>query len=454
MTIKSQNSSESIKPVYVWIWLDSHAPVVAGVITSRVGRDGAVTHGFRYGESYKARKNAIDIYSPELPLRGAGLILSAHRAARGAPALAGCLRDAMPDAWGRRVIVNRLTSARRDDINVDMFDETTYMLNSGSDRIGALDFQESPTDYVPRNPGGASIDILIEASRTVEMGKKLPSHLDGAIFHGNSIGGARPKAMVDYEKRKYLLKFPSTTDVFPVIKGEYVAMRLAALSGIDVAPVRILKIGSTDVLAIERFDRVKAGAQWLRRPMVSALTMLGLDEMTSRYASYRDLADIIRRMSKSHHADSLRDLFARISFNILVGNTDDHARNHAAFWDGKHLTMTPAYDICPQMRTGHIASQAMLISDGDRSSRLITCLYAAPSFGLRRAEAIDLIKGQIDLINSEYINVCDEAGLGEIDRESLWGNQFMNPFCFEEWPEQRPMVAISRNATIGGAPAA
>src|SRR3546814_12149439 len=100
--------------------------------------------------------------------------------------------------------------------------------------------------------------------------------------------------------------------------------------------------------------------------MVSALTMFELDEMMAPYASYETLAEIIRHRFTAPKA-TLRELFGRMVFNILCGNTDDHARNHAAFWDGKMLELTPAYDICPQSRTGNIASQAMLIVGNDRS---------------------------------------------------------------------------------------
>src|SRR3546814_2737221 len=106
--------------------------------------------------------------------------------------------------------------------------------------------------------------------------------------------------------------------------------------------------------------------------------MLGLDEMMARYASYQDLAEIVRHRFTDPSA-ILRQLFARIVFNILCGNTDDHARNHAAFWDGERLTLTPAYDICPQGRSGQEASQAMLISGQNRMSRIVTNSEETPT---------------------------------------------------------------------------
>ena len=82
--------------------------------------------------------------------------------------------------------------------------------------------------------------------------------------------------------------------------------------------------------------------------------------MIAQYASYETFAEIIRHRF-TNPRKSLEEVFSRLVFNILCGNTDDHARNHAAFGDGKDLTLTPAYDICSQNRAGNEASQAMLI---------------------------------------------------------------------------------------------
>jgi serine/threonine-protein kinase HipA len=168
---------------------------------------------------------------------------------------------------------------------------------------------------------------------------------------------------------------------------------------------------------------------WTRNAMVSALTMLALDEMMARYASYQDLAAIIRHRFPDAAA-TLRELFARIVFNILCGNTDDHARNHAAFWDGSRLTLTPAYDICPQGRSGGEASQAMLISGQDRMSRIATCLEAAHHFLMAEGDAIAIVQAQMRSIGENWVAVCDEADLGEAERNFFWGRQFLNRFAF------------------------
>ena len=211
-------------------------------------------------------------------------------------------------------------------------------MESGSDRIGALDFQQSPTEYIPRSANNARLEELMESAQRVEQGVPLTPELDQALFHGSSIGGARPKALIEEHGSKYIAKFSSSTDVYSVVKAEFIAMRLAKIARLDVAPVKLIKAAGKDVLLIERFDRTKSGDDWTRKLMISALTMFGLSDMTARYASYEDLAEIIRHRF-SDPKDTLKEMYGRLVFNILCGNTDDHARNHAAFWDGKELPL-------------------------------------------------------------------------------------------------------------------
>ena len=406
--------------IFVWIWLPGETePVVAGKLASQ-----GTEYVFNYGKSYLERANAIAIYDAELPLRQ-GLI----------PLLPGlnipgCLRDAAPDAWGRRVILNKKFGKKASGVVPAAIDELTYLMESGSDRIGALDFQLSPTLYEPRHASCASLEELAEATELVEKGVPLTEELAQALHHGSSIGGARPKALVQSDSKNFIAKFSTSSDLYSVVKAEYVAMRLAAMAGLNVAPVSLERAASKDVLLVERFDRIASTRGWQRKSIVSALTLLKLDEMMARYASYEDLAELVRSKFKNA-PETLRELFARIVFNVLVGNTDDHARNHAAFWDGDMLVLTPAYDICPQTRHGRTASQAMIITDNDRSSRIATCIEAAPHFLLSEEEAFQIVEKQIICLAENWAAVCDEASLSEVDRNLLWGNQFLNPFIFE-----------------------
>ena len=451
-------TSESAGPrqAFVWIWLpDRIAPVVAGRVRAQGDR-----YVFSYGRSYLAREEAVSIYPPELPLRAGVLAPTAPPAIvdimrRGLrdvpPEIAGALRDAMPDAWGRRVVAYRLAETR------EPMDEITYMLLSGSDRIGALDFQASAKEYVPRDPHDVSLAELLGAAERLERDLPLSRALAEALLHSASIGGARPKALVRGDGKRHVAKFASAGDqLFNVMKAEYAAMRLGALAGLDVAAVRLARSADKDVLLVERFDRERVDGGWARRAMVSAFTVLGLHDYTADTASYERLADKIRQ-GFARPAETLRELFGRMTFNVLVGNTDDHARNHAAFSGGGRLKLTPAYDVCPQPRSGGDAFQAMRIHRRQRRSQLTVCLAAAEKFLLSREQALAIVRRQTAVIAQNWDAACSEAALSDKDRRHLWRRQFLNDSVFAGLEEElgevmrlRETAPSSTESPLGG----
>ena len=415
-------TSDTTRPreAFVWIWLPGRtAPVVAGRVHAE--DDHFV---FTYGRSYLARDDAIPVYAPELPLRSGAIVPEPPLE------IANALRDASPDAWGRRVVAHRLAGGRGGANEFADLDELTFMLRSGSDRTGALDFQASSRHYVPREADNETLERLMDSADRVDRGLPLAPDLAEALQHGTAIGGARPKALIRDGETKYVAKFSSSTDTFSVVKAEFIAMRLAGLAELNVAPVRLVRAMNKDVLLIKRFDREPVEDGWKRRAMVSALTLLGLDERFAAHASYEALADIVRARFTAP-AETLEQLFARMTFNILVGNTDDHARNHAAFWDGTSLTLTPAYDICPQSRTGREASQAMQIHGRGRRSQLSLCLAAANKFLLSEDQALAIMEHQIAVLGANWDAVCSEAELADTDRRLQWRRQILNDLAFE-----------------------
>jgi serine/threonine-protein kinase HipA len=412
-------TSSDPRQAFVWTWLPGASePVVAG----RIDADGPM-HTFTYARSYRRRQDAMSLYEPELPLVPGSLRPVVDLT------IAGCLRDSAPDAWGQRVILARHLGHLTRASDVSELSLLTYLLESGTDRIGALDFQDSPTKYVPRPMSSATLEQLMGAAADIENGRLLPPALAEALTRGTSIGGARPKVLLTDEGRDLIAKFSSTTDIRPVVKAEGVAMDLARRVGLNVAPVQVTEVAGKDVLLVERFDRPGGGQ---RRHLVSALTILGLDEFTgARYGSYADLADHIRQ-SFTSPAATLRELFSRIVFNILVGNTDDHPRNHAAYINADGgLTLSPAYDICPQPRSVPQANQAMAIGrDGQRTSQIITCLTACETYLLSSAQAQAIIDEQIEIIRTQWDEAARAARLTELDRRQLYGREILNEFIF------------------------
>ncbi len=229
--------------------------------------------------------------------------------------------------------------------------------------------------------------------------------LTDAFVHGTSVGGARPKVLVRDGSTQWIAKLSTSSDPYPVVKAEALAMALAGHVGLDVPRTTLTTSLGREVLLVERFDRPGGGR---RRLMVSALTLLGFgDFLGARYSSYLEVLDVLRRYGRDGDTAG-RKLFERIVFNVAVGNTDDHARNHAAFWDGRELDLTPAYDLCPQLRSGTEARQAMdITADGRRDSSFAVCAAAAGSYGLSPQQAHEIIDGQVAAIRDGWGSAAD-----------------------------------------------
>lgn len=362
---------------------------------------------FRYGQRYLGRDEAIALYGPELPLLDEWID---PPDGLDAP---GCLTDAAPDSWGRRIIETRFGGVEQTLL--------TYLTQAGSDRIGALDFQASPTEYVPRGETSVALEDLAQAADRLMKGEPIPTQLDAALRAGSSVGGARPKALLYDGTRTLIAKFSAPTDTLPMVRAEMLAMRMASRCGLDVAPVELTQADGRDVLLVERFDR-KAGTGE-RHMIISALTMLGLPQYAPRDASYAKVSELmLLRFADPVH--DRRELFSRIIFNVLCGNTDDHARNHAAFWDGRDLSLTPAYDICPYPRGGHEAVQAMIIGGRDdrfRFSQITGCIERAGLYGLTSEEASEIADTQLETIRTSWDEACDEARLTKDERATYRG---------------------------------
>lgn len=280
MTRSTSDHARDQRDAFVWVWLPGRTtPVVAGRVRHQPGGS---RYEFGYARSYLERPDSISLYPPELPLRAGWQQPPPNMA------IASDLRDAGPDSWGQRVILERIHGAKGAAADTGDLDQITYFLESGSNRIGGLDFQTGPTEYVPRERS-ATLDELHAAADALQEGRDLPEDLGAALLRGTSIGGARPKALIDVDGVPHIAKFSSTSDPYPVVNAEALALEFARRVGIATTQSFLTTSLGRDVLVIERFDRPPAGG---RRLLVSGLTMLGLDEMEGRYATYPDLLDV------------------------------------------------------------------------------------------------------------------------------------------------------------------
>lgn len=375
---------------FVWRW---HPGATQPVLCGRLYVDGG-TLWFVYRRVYRGSRDALAL-SPHMPIQADPFMM------RSADILPRPLADAGPDAWGRRVIEYRSGTSG--------LDELSYLVNSRSDRIGAFEFTAT-TEPPELKPPQASLQQLMEAAESLEQERPLDPELQDALEHGTSIGGARPKATLRDGKRFLIAKFSSTTDHWPVVRAEFAGMLLAQRCGISIPWIKLASVGGKDVLLLERFDRVLSEKGAERRQLLSALSLLDLEEFDGPRASYTRLAETLRRYG---HVQDARDLFRRMVYNILIGNTDDHAKNHSAFWDGTTARLTPAYDVVPYLRVGQEARQAMIVGDEGRSSTMRNALSACESFGLTKEKAAAITEEVESIIRSDWNACFEQAGIAE-----------------------------------------
>lgn len=374
---------------FVWRW---HPGAAEPVLCGRLFVDAGVMH-FVFGRSYRARADAIAL-SPSLPVDD-----TVHRL-RLANQIPRALADAGPDLWGRRVLEYQGTHIES---------ELDYLLSGGGDRIGAFEFTPSTDPPAPPAPS-ATYEQLQSAAVSVEREQPLSPELEQALQHGTSIGGARPKATAVDGHRRLIVKLSSTTDTWPIVRLEAAGLALARQCRIPTPPAEVLTLDGKDVLLVERFDRLHNGEHQGRRQLLSALSLLDLQEDEHQASAYPTLAEVLRRWGSLEDA---QQLYRRMVFNILVGNTDDHAKNHSAFWDGYRLALTPAYDIVPLPRFSQQSNQAMTVGEQGRASCLSNARSQAAAFGLTPEQAQQVEEEVVDGIRTRWRQVFAEQGVTE-----------------------------------------
>jgi serine/threonine-protein kinase HipA len=314
--------------------------VTAGRFRIIEGSPGSVGE-YIYGRSYRERPDAVELDPVELLLKP-GIFETAKMGG-----FFGAIRDSMPDAWGRRVIERHRGG---------ILYEIDYLTGAPDDRAGALGFGKNVDPPFPENRYNRTLDLerlqrvadAIIADDPVPDGSAGEQVEDLLIFGGTSMGGARPKVVVEDDEALWLAKFSRQDDNWNHPRIEHGLLELAKTCGLNVANSKITTIGGRDTLLVRRFDRDRTETGYRRHRMVSAVTLLRTDDdATARTNwSYLLLADEVRRVS-ARPEDDLRELFGRMCFNAAISNMDDHPRNHAMLAKGMHWRLSPAYDLTP-----------------------------------------------------------------------------------------------------------
>jgi serine/threonine-protein kinase HipA len=420
-------NTTSERRAYVYVQLPGMVDTVpAALLKVEKLPDGTHIGRFRYGERYLARKGAIALDPFQLPL---GDTVQEFTRLKGIP---GAVRDAGPDAWGRRVIEHNLQRRPGD------LEEIDYLLNGPQDGAGYLTFglTREPTAFKRRFNRTHQLAELITAAEAIEMGGRVPEHILLHLEPGTSMGGARPKATIEDGNRLWIGKFPEKADRCNFQKVEYATLELARRCGLAVCNARLQSVAAHDVLMLERFDREYAEGSYLRFGLVSGLTVLDCDDnyLDRERWSYPLLADQLRRWSEKPGADRI-ELFRRIVFNAAVTNNDDHPRNHAVLRTARGWRLTPAYDLVPAPLVSlERRDLAMTIGSYGRTASIYNLVSQCERFGLTMEAARKEIENIVTIARTwrEHFHAC---GVSPKDIDYIAPAFLPECFFFEKPPE-------------------
>lgn len=416
MTSDATRSSKASE-CFVYITLPRQTEAVtAGRFGLTNDRRGTTRGRFVYGRSYLARADAVAIDPVELKLS-----VETYETAR-LEGVFGALRDSGPDYWGRRVIEKHSGKARLGELD--------YLLESSDDRAGALGFGLGQTPPGPRRNFNKTLDLeKLQQVAEAFMRDEAPTpdsdaaQVQALLLLGTSMGGARPKAVVEDDDGLWLAKFNRDDDRWNNTRVEHAMLALAQTCGISTATSRVEKIGGKDVLLVRRFDREKVQKGYTRARMISGLTLLRADEAAGARDrwSYVFMAEELRRVVSEPNKDAA-ELFRRMIFNALISNIDDHPRNHALIAKDKDWKLSPAYDLTPSPVIAQDRRDlAMIVGDQGRFANAKNLLSQHARFLLDANEAKALVSDMTERVQTTWYDVARGQGVSEKDAETIKG---------------------------------
>lgn len=399
----------------VFVGTDPDRPFAAAKFAVDANGDGH----FRYGRSFLGYGEAFALDPLTLPLSGDQMLVTRHR-----DGSYGILSDAGPNTWGVRLTAS-IFKQRNQPLPTTIVD---WLLEASHHGSGCLAFSPSPTilPAPPRAPAPAS-GLNKRLLRVIEqLASNADTELDDEALRlvspGASLGGVRPKTVVMHEGVEHIAKFSRADDKFNVPTAEYATLRLAHKAGIDVPEFELESIADKPVLLVARFDRTPTGG---RLHYISAKTLININtlsenqrEFKTRY-SYAGIAESTRGISDRSVADS-KELFRRMVFNILVGNVDDHLRNHGYLMNRQgNYVLSPAFDLVPHLEAMN-APQSIGVGAYGPASTMENASSQCGRFFLRPNEARDII-GEVREVVSNWRQEFRDAGMTNTDIYTLTG---------------------------------
>jgi len=400
---------------YVYITLPGETKfVTAGKFELTTDRQGIPTGKFVYGRKYLARENAVAIDPLELKLSNKTYETKLLKG------IFGSLRDASPDYWGRRVIEKHIGQTQLGEID--------YLLHSPDDRAGALGFGLNKEPPAPRQKFNQAIELerLQALADLIIADEELPASAEAEqaqnlMAGGTSMGGARPKAVVEDEDGLWIAKFHHPEDKWNDARVEHAMLMLARECGLQTSDSKVVTIGKHDALLVKRFDREQTKTGYRRGRMLSALTLLraGDDYQDRGRWSYVLLVEELRRISSQPRTDA-PELFRRMCFNALISNIDDHPRNHAVIAMGTEWKLSPAYDLTPSTPIS-IERRDLALECGDmgRYAHAENLVSQSARFLLEPDVAKNTIDEMEKTVTNKWRKIARKTGVTEKDCEKI-----------------------------------
>jgi serine/threonine-protein kinase HipA len=384
--------------LYVHVDLGDGTIMLAGqlIVDDRLGR-------FKYANAYINHPRAYDLDPLNLPLNGD---IHVKQRTRDTPAMFGVLIDAGPDEWGRRW----LTKTRRPP----PVTQIEFLLAASGEGVGALHFTANLGDPV-RPPSERPFENLVHLQHIaadIEAGKEVDRALEPFFFHGSGIGGARPKSLIEHDGREWIAKFNRDSDLVDMCRVELASMRMARDAGIEVPDVDLTETDRGPVLLVERFDQ-SSNEQHHLVSVASLINKFDITEIDESTMSYPGITQLGKRIG--HLTSDLGTVvFRRMLFNIAIGNTDDHLRNHAFMKrsSASDYSLSPGYDIVPHI--GLQGSHAIAIGPFGSSPSVDNIQAAARRMGVADELAHE-IAGAVLEVTATWRDYMTDAGVGESD---------------------------------------
>lgn len=408
-------SKESTSECFVYITLPRQTKsVTAGKFVLTKDRRGNALGQFVYGDKYLSHSEAVEIDPLDLKLGR-----RTYETVR-LGGVFGALRDAGPDYWGRRIIEKHAGKP--------VLGELDYLLESPDDRAGALGFGLGKEPPAPKRKFNKTLELERLQQLADALVRDEINHVDHEsvqvqelMLLGTSMGGARPKTVVEDDAGLWIAKFSRPDDRWNNPRVEHAMLELARQCGINAARSRIESVGGKDVLLVQRFDREKTSRGYIRARMVSGLTLLRAEDSAQQRDrwSYVIMAEELRRVVAAPRRDAT-ELFRRMCFNALISNPDDHPRNHALIAMDREWKLSPAYDLTPSpvISEDH-RDLAMNCGDQGRFANKANLLSQCRRFLLERDEALRIISTMEAQIQSTWYSVVRSYGVSAKDTDTV-----------------------------------